>query len=272
MANQKVLSSSNCGCACTDEDVASSPVGNPVDLIVVRSKAGIEIGNKINEYNEGGKKIYELDDYVVVEPVVALSNDYPLIEVGRTIALVTFVGSITPGTLAISSRSISPDPGGLVLTAPFNFTKANVKRTTPGVTQLHTLTAEDIDGNSVSVSSQVTAKNAFFQGSNGSATLTQAQIKALANKHLIDSILQEYGGSAGEDYTIGGAVPLYQYWAGPVGSPQIGSATLNGFALPLVEVGPIVVENIHDAALTVSYWVKRTANKLNPGTYKIILS
>jgi hypothetical protein len=67
-------------------------------------------------------------------------------------------------------------------------------------------------------------------------------------------------------------VPARIIWSGPIGSQQIGGATLGGFMVPLIDVGPVVVTNDHDGTITQAYWVKMTANLFNPGTYKITLS
>lgn len=277
MANIKLLQASKggasmgCGCGCTDGELGSGSSPNPLDLFTVRHKPGTEIGNVIMQYNENGKLIYELDDLSLVEPIVAFSNDAGTREVGETVALVTFTGTINQGTHPIISREITPDPGGVNLNVnPFSFQKVDVKRTTPGAAELHTVAAEDDQGNISSVASSVLFKDAFFQGFNASPTLTEVQIKALANKHKIDSILQQYGGS--KSYVVPGPDAKYIYWVGPVGTPIIGGASLGGFMLPLVDVGPIVVTNPHDPSLTLPYWVKRTSNKFDPGTYSIAIS
>jgi hypothetical protein len=271
MGNINVLQGSkNCDCGCDSGSVLAQQFADPSDKILVRHAPGTQIGNVINAYNENGKKIYELDDLNLVVPQVTFSNNAGIREVGETVATVIFSGSIVQGTFPIVSRSITPDPGGLNLLAPFTFNKLNVKRTTAGVIQLHTVTAQDNQGNINGVSSSVVFKEAFYQGFNASATLTQAQIKALANKHKIDSILDQYGGS--HSYVVPGSDAKYIYWSAPIGTPIIGSATLSGFALPLIDVGPIVITNPNDGSITLAYWVKRTANKVDPGTYQIFIS
>lgn len=260
------------GCGCGSGDELSSGAGqSPLDLFIVRSKPGTEIGNVINQYNENGKRVYELDDFSLVEPIIVFNNDAGVREVGETVGLVNFTGTINQGTHPIVSRSIIPDPGGVNLNInPFSFTKSDLKRTTAGVLELHTVTATDDQGNISSVASSVVFKESLYQGFNASPTLTQAQIKSLANKHKIDSILQQYGGS--NNYVVPGPDPSYIYWSGPVGSPIIGGASLGGFMLPLIDVGPIVVTNPNDGSITLAYWVKRTANKFDPGTYSISIS
>jgi hypothetical protein len=270
MGNIKVLQGSktpeDCGCGGSGSGGSGgAQFVDPLTRFTVRHAPGCEIGNVINTYNENGKKIYELNDLALIAPSVTFSNDAGTREVGETVAIVVFSGSIVAETFPIVSRLIVPDPGGLDLTAPFTFQKTNVKRTTPGVLHTHTLTAVDDQGNTVNKVSEVPFKDAFFQGFNAAAVLNQTQIKALANKHLIDSILQQYGGL--RSYTVPGPDAKYIYWVGPIGSPIIGSASLNGFFLPLLDVGPIAVTNPHDGTLNVSYWVKRTANKVDPGTY-----
>lgn len=272
MANKKVLTkASNCACGCeTDGDNGSIPIVSPQDQIVVRNRPGIEIGNVINEYNENGVKIYELDDLDLVGPGVTLTNDAPdPVEVGRTIAAVVFNGSIVQGTFPIIQRTISPDPGGLNLLLPFTFTVNNVKRNTPGAAAVYTLTAKDEQLNTSQVVKGVNVKHAAYHGFNAAAILNETQIKALT-KTIVDSVLDSYGGT--RQYVVPGPDPKYIYWCGVQGTPIIGGATLSGFALPLIDVGPVSVQNIYDSSLVNTYWVKRTANKFDPGTYSIFLS
>ncbi len=269
-----VPNSDNCGCGCASGGVIPS-VGDNDDTglnIVVREAENIQAALYFEEFQEGSKKVFELRDFNLVRPIVAFSNNFPNIEVGQTVVLVTFSGSIAQGTFPISTRTLTPDPGGVVLTAPFIFTKANVKGIVAGVLHSHTLASTDSKGNSSSVNSRINVRHAIYQGFHSAGTLTQAQIKALATKSVLyDSILNSsfFGGE--KTYVVPGVTPAYIYWAGPVGSPQIGGATLGGFTAPLIDVGPIVVTNDHDGTITQAYWVKRTANLFNPGTYKITL-
>jgi hypothetical protein len=271
--NKSVLTiSGGCGCGDGDGNLGNTPGGSgSSNNIIVRHKPGTINGNVIKEYNELGVKVYELDDLVFVDPLIQFTNDSEVAEIGSTIPEVVFEGLITPGTYPIASRTINPDPGGLNLAAAFNFSKLNVTRTTPGAAQLHTVTATDDQGNIASVSSKVDFKHAFYQGYSELAVLNETQIKALVNKTLNDSILQQYGGQ--RTYTIPGApaLPRYIYWVAPVGTPLISAATLSGFALPLVSLSNVDVVNIHDAGITTSYWVIRTANKFNPGNYSITI-
>lgn len=271
---KKVLTISG-GCDCGGEagNLSIQPPSNNAGNanIIVRSKPGISIGNVINEFNEMGKKIYELDDLVVQNPIVTFTNDAEVIEVGQTIAEVVFQGLIAQGTYPIASRSLTPDPGGLDLTAPFTFSKENVKRSTPGFAEQHVLQAVDNQGNSRSVTSRVTVRHSFYHGFDALESLNQSQIKALANKTLNDNLLQQYGGQKTYVVPSSPAVPRHIYWAGPVGTTLITAATLSGFALPLVSVGPINVTNSHDSDIVTPYWVVRTANKFNPGPYLITL-
>ena len=272
--SNKPLPTTSGGCSCCQGGGAGiigvQPGGAP--SIIVRHKQGTVIGNVIKEYHEGGTTIYELDDQVIQAPIVALSNNAPGVsEIGRTLAVVIFSGNITQTTFPIVTRSLAPDPGGIDLTAPFTFEVTNVKRTTPGVAELHTLSATDTEGNTTSKQSGVSFKHAFFQGTNTAPLLTEADIKSLSNKTLNDSIIQQYGGS--KDYLVPGpTVPRFIYWVGPVGTPNIVGATLSGFALPLVDLAPVNVTNDWDGSIVTSYWVKRTANLFDPGTYKIIIS
>ncbi|MGC3945350.1 MAG: hypothetical protein QM762_12690 [Chryseolinea sp.] len=269
---KKVLTTSG-GCDCCGDGLGNisgqSGNGSTADIIV-RHKLGTKIGNVINEYQENGKKIYELDDLALTGPSVTFANDAPgPYEIGVTVSLVTFNGSIVQGTYPIVSRSITPDPGGLDLNAPFTFQKLNVKRTTPGQAELHTVNAVDDQGQSKSMSASVAFKHSFYQGSSNLALLNQTQIKALANKTLNDSIIQQYGGE--KSYVIS-TNPKYIYWCGPVGTPSVAGAILNGLTLPLVDLSPVDITNTNDGSIITPYWVKRTANLLDPGTYKITVS
>ena len=272
----KVLTSSpggcDCGCGQGLGGLSLHPGGGGGGSanIIVRHKHGCVIGNVIYEYNEGGVKIYELDDLILVMPVVVLTNNAaPKTEIGVTIPVVTFSGSITEGTWPITSRSLVPDPGGVDLTAPFTFDKTNVKRTTPGIAESHTLSATDSEGNSKSATSGVVFKHAVYQGFNASTSLTETQIKGLT-KTLNDSIIQQYGGE--NDYINPPSTPKYLYFCGPVGTHAIAGAMLSGLALPLLELPTVSVINIHDGSIVIPYWVKRSANLFDPGTYKITLS
>lgn len=274
MSNKKVLTTSG-GCDCCGSGLGNLSIdqgaGSAAANIIVRNKPGIVNGNVIYEYNENGKKIYELDDLVLVGPAVAFTNDAPgPHEIGQTVAVVNFDGSITQGTYPIASRVISPDPGGLDLTAPFTFQKTNVKRTTPGAAELHSLSATDEEGTVVTVNSSVPFKHAFYQGFSLSSSLDQAAIKALVNKSLNDTIIQQYGGA--KNYVVTAGTPKYIYWCGPIGTQAIAGAILNGLTLPLIDLTPVSVTNIHDGTIITSYWVKRTANLFDPGTYQITVS
>ena len=273
MTNKVLTSTGGCGCGQGLGGIALQPPGSGGGSanIIVRHKHGCVIGNVIYEYNEGGVKVYELDDLILSLPVVALTNDAPAkSEIGVTIPVVTFSGSITQGTWPITSRSLTPDPGGVDLSGPFLFQKINVKRTTPGTAENHTLSATDSEGNSKSATSGVVFKHAFYQGFNALTSLNETQIKTLVNKTLNDSIIQQYGGE--QDYTNPLSTPKYIYWCGPIGTTAIAGAMLSGLALPLLELAPVSVINIHDGSIVTPYWVKRSANLFDPGTYKITLS
>lgn len=262
-----VLTSDECACGCNSPVTPIEGPGNPVDDIIVRAKPGI--GYKFNEFNEGGKKVFELDEDILVKPVLALMNDAGTIEVGVTVADVLFSGSIADGTYPVILRSISPDPGGLDLTAPFTFHVLNVKRTSPGVASAYTLSATDDQGNSNNLTVGVPVKDAYYQGFNELNILDQTQIKALANKNLVDNILQPYGGK--KTYIVPNATPKYVYWAGSIDSSAPTQAILNGLPLPLTALANVVVTNPNDGSITKTYWVVRTTNRFNPGTYEITL-
>ena len=124
-------------CACGPNAVgAGTPIlvlnPDPSESIIVRAKEGITIGNTIVKLNENGKTIYELRDFILVKPIVAFTNNAPVMEIGDTLASVQYDGSIEQGSNVIVSRSITPNPGGLDLTAPFSFIINNVTRSTPG--------------------------------------------------------------------------------------------------------------------------------------------
>ena len=273
--SNKTLPTTSGGCSCCQGSGNSGNMGGQPPggaSIIVRHKTGTVIGNVIKEYHEQGVTIYELDDQVLAAPAVALTNNASAAtEIGQTIPVVIFSGSITQKTFPIATRSLVPDPGGVDLTAPFTFEKTNVKRISPGVAELHTLSATDTEGNTTTKQSGVAFKHAFYQGTNTAPLLTEADIKSLSNKTLNDSIIQQYGGS--KNYVVPGpSVPRFIYWVGPVGTPNIVGATLSGFALPLVDLAPVNVTNDWDGSIITSYWVKRTANLFDPGSYSIILS
>ncbi|MEJ7644286.1 MAG: hypothetical protein WKF87_06805 [Chryseolinea sp.] len=271
MNNTVLTTSGGCGCSGGAGGLNLAPVIGDGANIIVRHKPGITVGNYFNELNEGGVKIYELVDKNLALPTVAFSNNAPVAEVGQTIAEVIFTGLITAGSNAVASRSISPAVDGLNLFGPFNFNILNVKRNTAGAAEGHTVQAIDSEGNARSVASSVAFKQAMYHGFSALAALDQDQIKALA-KVLKDSIIQQYGGV--QNYVVPGspATPKYIYWYGAVGTPSIAGAVLGGLSLPLVDVPPVTITNVHDATILTPYWGKRTANKLDPGTYAITIS
>jgi hypothetical protein len=268
--NKNVLTISK-GCGCSEEGIGGIGTlpteGSSSQQIIVRHKAGTEIGNVIKEYSELGKKIYELDDLILVKPIVALTNDNLIIAVGNTIAEIVFTGSIGEGTYPISIRSLTPDPGGVDLTVPFNFSLENVQAIVAGIAEQYTLSATDDQGNVSTVVSKVLAKHIMYQGYNTLSILDETQVKELANQNLNDSIIAQYGGE--QSYVVPGFAPQYIYWVGPVGTTMIAAAALSGFALPLVSLGTIDVVNQYDAGISTPHWLIRTANKFNPGTYSI---
>jgi len=274
--SNKTLPTTSRGCSCCDAGAGNIAGqgggfgGGGSANIIVRHKQGTVIGNVIKEYNEQGVTVYELDDQILAFPVVVFTNNAPITEIGQTIDIVTFSGSITAATFPIAIRSLTPDPGGVDITAPFTFQKLDVKRTTPGVAELHTLSATDTEGNTTTKQSGVTFKHAVYRGYNTASSVSELDIKAMT-KTLNDSIAQQYGGE--KTYVVPGpGASNYIYWTAPIGTPGIAGATLSGFALPLVDLTPVDVTNIHDGSIITPYWVKRTANKFDPGTYKIILS
>jgi len=264
----------NCGCGGGSGIVLPSPGGGTsgAQTIIVRSAPNLKIGNIINKYIENGVTIYQLEDFILVKPIVSFSNDAPLIEVGETIDLVQFSGNIQQGSYPIVTRTLTPDPGGVDLTAPFTFNVEDVKLVEPGTAALHILSAIDNQGNTTSVQSGVNVKYAFYQGFSSNQTLDQAQIKALVNRTLNDNILQQYGGKKTYVVPSSPAVPKYIQWWWPNGTTGISAALLGGFNLPLVDSAPVNVTNPHDGTIITSYVGKRTANLLDPGTYEITVS
>lgn len=265
-----VITNDGSTCECqTGSGVPIQPSTDPRTGILVRNKPNILIGNVINKLIEGGVIVYELDDFTLVKPIVALSNNAPVMEVGDTLSSVLFSGSIAQGSYAIASRSLTPGES-VDLSAPFTFTKTNVKRTSPGLGQSHTLQAEDDHNNIVNVVNGVQFKYAFFQGFNSLATLDQTAILALAHKNLLDSILDQYGGQ--KSYVVPPTGPKYIYWCGPIGSPVIQGAIMSGLPVPLVDPGNVTITNPHDGTILTQYWVRRTAVRFDAATYLITLA
>lgn len=260
-------------CGCGDGGAGGTPVLpalDPKEGILVRSKPNILIGNIINKFIENGVIVYELDDFTLVKPVITLTNNAPVMEVGDTRASVIFNGTDVQGSFPIVTRVLTPDEG-VDMTVPFTFTKTNVKRTTIGIGQSHTFQVTDDHGNVSTVINGVLFKYGFYQGFNSLATLDQTAIKALANKTLVDSILNSYGGV--KTYVVPGspAGPKYLYWCGAVGTPTITGAILNGLPLPLQALSNVNVTNPHDGSVVTAYWVVRTAVRFDAGSYDISL-
>jgi len=270
MADIKVITDDACNCGCDGGIVGVESPSNSADSIIVRSKPGIAIGNIINAYIENGKKVYELDDFTLQKPQISFSQDAAITEVGKTVTLATYNGNISAGSYPIASRSISPDPGGLNLNAPFSFTKSNVKRTTPGLGQPITVQATDDHANVTTVIAGVPFKDAYYQGFSSLAVLDQAGIKSLP-KFLADNILAQFAGARNYVVPASPSGPKYIYFCGVLGSQVPTGAILNGLPLPLSTLTPVAVTNIFDGTLVIQYWVMRTAERLDPGTYSITL-
>jgi hypothetical protein len=260
----KVLTISG-GCECAGAGNIGS-ANSAETKVIVRAVPGAPV--VVEQFQEGPNTVFEIDGFTLIKPVVALSHDAGILEVGETKAVVEFSGSIAEGSYPIALRDINPDPGGLDLTAPFTFEKTNVKRTSPGFTEQHTLSATDEEGNVSTSMARVEARHAVYQGFSDLAILNQAQIKALVNKHLT-SIIDEYGGE--NEYVVpsGPSVPRYVYWVGPIGSDMVVAASLGGFSLPILQLPDVNITNDHDGTIIQAYWVVRSFNKLNPGSYNI---
>lgn len=265
---------SDTNCSCDNGGPGGVPIQPDLDPrtgIVVRSKPGILIGNIINKLQDGPTIIYELDDFTLVKPVVSLSNNGPaVVEVGATVSSVLFSGSIAQGSYPIATRSLSPSES-VDLTNPFTFTKTNIKLSAPGLGQQHTLQATDNEGNTTTIVNGVPFKYAFFMGFNSLAVLDQTAIQALANKNLIDSFADQYGGLKTYVVPNSPTTPKYLYWCGPIGSPVIQGAIMNGLPLPLTDPGNVTLTNINDNTIQTQYWVRRTSVRFDPGTYQISL-
>lgn len=271
MEDTCVKTDEECGCGGGAGGTPVLPELDPKEGILVRSKPNILIGNIINKFIENGVIVYELDDFTLVKPVISLSNNAPVTEVADTVASVVFNGNTAQGTFPIASRTLTPGES-VDLTAPFTFTKSNVKRTTIGLGQQHTLVVVDNQGNSSTIINGVSFKYGFYQGFNSLAVLDQTAIKALANKTLVDSILNSYGGV--KTYVVPGSPsgPKYIYWCGAVGTPVPQGAILNGLPLPLQVLSNVNVTNPHDGTVITAYWVVRTAVRFDSGSYDISLS
>lgn len=266
-----VLTSDECTC-CTSVGAGGTPLLPELDPktgIIVRSKPNILKGNIINAFIEGGKQIYELDDFTLVKPITVFGTDSPVMEIGNTRASVLFSGSYAIGSYPIATKVLSPAEGGVESASPFSFTKTNVKRTTPGIGQSHTLTITDNQGNASIVTTGVIFEHAFYQGFSGLSIIDQTILKAMTKTLQPTGFLDGYGGA--NNYVVPGAVQAYIYFAGPIGTPIINGATLNGLPLPLIDHANLAVTNIYDGTVITNYWVKRTAVKFDPGTYSIIL-
>lgn len=270
MANVKLISDDNCAC-CSNDSVGVIGEIDPREAIIVRAKEGIVIGNVFNEFFENGKKVYELDDFTLTKPILVLSNDAGIIEVGINVVTVVFSGSIAVGTYPIVARSITPDPGGLDLSNPFTFNVLNVKRTTPGTAAIYTLQATDDHGNTSIIAIGVPVKEAYYRGYSTAPVLDQTAIKALADKTLVDNILQSYEGQHAYVIPNSPGTPKYIQWSGPVTSAPPSSAILNGLPLPLTRNPDVAVTNANDGTIIKTYWSVRTTNRLNIGTYNITL-
>jgi len=243
------------------------PPVDPREGIIVRHQQGITNGNAIVQLEENGKIVYELQDLVIEFPEVAFSSDAPAAtEVGDTVATVNYNGLITEKTYPIVTRQIVPDPGGLDLNIAFNFQKTNVKSNVAGVAEAHTVTAIDNQGNQTSVQAGVPFKHAFYQGFNINNALSQTEIKALQNKYLLDNVFKQFVSGKAYTYVIPSS-PLanqYIYWCGPVSTPVITAAELNGLPFPITQLSNVNVTNIYDGALIIEYWVVRSSNKFGP--------
>lgn len=230
---------------------------------------GIETRVVINEV-DGVKKVqYDYAPYKA--PLASMSVSPSVFEVGDTVATATFTLNVTKGSDDIDSISVNPDPGITLVEGSNQWTVSNVTSAVASnsVAQ-HTASVDDAsDKPIITASAALSARWRYYQGFSTKTSLTEAEIKALANNAVSTGIKTLYGGD--RTYTLpASAVNRFIYWAYPEGTAGIQSLTSGGFVVPFTVVGTVPVTNAF--GITENYIVVRTANALGSGDIQINMS
>lgn len=187
-------------------------------------------------------------------PRVALTVAPASIELGQATS-VLFSANIELGSEQITARSITPEDDiyGMPwpLTNSFTFSVPDITGNAPGPAGLHTLTATDTEGNSVSASAAIQVQNRHFILYSVHKNLTAAELQAAINAGqgtVAANIQQAYG--AMRPYQVPPSVngqKHYIHWIYPVAEAGIGTPTDDtGSPLPVdVAAGELLVTNAY---------------------------
>lgn len=191
-------------------------------------------------------------------------------KVGVTVPFIEFTGSFVPGSESIVQRTMTPDKG-LDLTVPFSWTETNVRGTVPGLWPKYNgepleLSVTDAVGTVVTKQVGVEYRHLFYMGFSDKDTLLATDIKELGTQDLLTSILSKYSSFT---YTGNGVLPLYIYWAFPLGSPTFNEAAEGPLPVPLKL--DLLSVDVEDSGVTIPYRIIRTAVKSTITNAKITL-
>lgn len=236
--------------------------------LVLQDGADIEVvgdNDIISKKTEvGNNEQFNLSLYKI--PTLSLSPVPSVAEVGTTIPSVTFTGKITPQSFPITSRQLEPTVPTLdpLTVDNFTFDVNNVTSDVGGTFSSYKLTVVDGSGRTTELENGVKFQYRYYQGYSTLANLSAAQIKALANSDIEDSIFNIYGGV--QNYVIPATgVQQYLYWAYPVDSPIVKSIRLGLLTFPTIELGVISIESDVKPGLFTDYRVLRSANVYGAG-------
>jgi hypothetical protein len=207
---------------------------------------------RIQEFDTASGKRYHFSYVPYQPPVISLTPSVTAAEVGRTIGSVSFKGSILKGSNPLVSKSI--DPASIPdyeLDSNFVFTVENVFRGTAGQAGVHTITVNDGEQDSV-FSQGVDFVWRHYTGLSTDAAITG-----------IDGFQSQLAPYAEQDYNIG-ENGSYIYWLRQQDENPITRVSKGGFDFGITELSPISINNQY--AISTTYRVWRTSNKLNTGT------
>lgn len=240
---------------CTQNDVKKQASLDPREAIKVVGGNDITVDVE----DDGSSITYTVNYQEHLDPTIVGGVDVPITKVGINVPAANFNGNIVKGSKDILSRIMTPDKG-LDLNNPFVWTETSIKGEEPGLFPQFsgaptTVEVRDVQGNTVTKQFGVEYRHLFYMGFSAKDTLSEADIKGLANQTLETSILNPY-----RSYTYNYSLaPVYIYWVFPADSPAFSTAAEGPLPVPLFLTHSSV--NITDAGVTKTYKVIRTSVK-----------
>lgn len=252
---------------CDTNDVKKVGSLDPREAIEIVGGTNI----KVVKENFSDKVRYTINYNAFKAPTINVNTQ--IAKVGVTVPSIEFTGSFVPGSESIVQRTMTPDKG-LDLTIPFSWTETKVRGTAPGLWPKYNgepleLSVTDAVGTVVTKQVGVEYRHLFYMGFSDKDTLNSAEIKALSTtgaSDLLTSILSKYSSFT---YIDNGDLPLYIYWAFPLGSPTFNEAAEGPLPVPLKLDLPNV--NVEDSGVTIPYRIIRTAVRSKITNAKITL-